>query len=139
MGTIKLMANRKIEVTKQRLQREIERLGIDITIHRQNYVSDGSNGYIPSGEITFSAKGILKSLSNAQAKDFTPTDGGRKYTVTETLSVLYEKDEQFKMYDWFVHNGMKYTILNISNVGEQNLYWLLSMATEPQEVEKYGK
>lgn len=139
MGTVKTMTERKLEVTKQRLRREIERLGIDITIHRQGYVSDGSNGYIPSGTITYNVKGILKSLSSAQTKVFTPTDGGRTYTIAETLSVLFEDGVHFEMFDWFIHNGMKYTILQVSNVGEQNLYWLLGLALEPQEVKKYGE
>lgn len=88
MGTVKTMANRKLEVIKNRLQREIERLGIDISVHRQEYVSDGSNGYIPSGEQVFAVRGILKSLSNASQKMFAYTDGGKNCTITDTLSVL---------------------------------------------------
>lgn len=132
-------AQRKLEVIRNRLQREIERLGIGITVHRQTYKSDGSNGYIPNGEITFRVKGIMKSLSANQARDFTPTDGGKTYTITETLSVLYDSSIDFKMYDWFVHGDIKYTILQVSDVGEQHVYWLLSMSMEPQEVERYGK
>ena len=140
MGTVKTMASRKLEVVRQRLQREMERLGIGITIHRPEYISDGSNGYIPSGkEITLEVKGILKSLSSTQAKDFTPSDGGRTYTITDTLSVLYDKNIHFQMYDWFIYGGMKYTVLQISNVGEQNVYWLLGLSIEPQEVAKYGE
>ena len=139
MGTVKTMANRKLEVVRKRLQREIERLGIDIAIHRQGYVSDGSNGYIPSGEETFDVKGILKSLSGASASTFTYTDGGKNCTITDTLSVLYDGVGNFKMYDWFVHGGTKYTIMQVSNVGEQNVYWLLGLTTEPVEVPKYGE
>lgn len=139
MGTVKTMTNRKLEVIRQRLQREMERLGVDITIHRQGYVSDGSNGYIPSGEVTFAVKGILKSLSTTQAKDFKPTDGGKVSTITDTLSVLYDKSINFQMYDWFIYNNVKYTILQISNVGEQNVYWLLGVTMEPVEVPKYGE
>ena len=140
MGAVKTMANRKLGVIRQRLQREMERLGIDITIHRPEYISDGSNGYIPTGkDITFVVKGVLKSLSTAQAKDFKPSDGGKVYTITETLSVLYDENIHFQMYDWFVYNGMKYNILQISNVGEQNVYWLLGLSMEPQEVIKYGE
>lgn len=140
MGTVKTMANRKLEVVRQRLQREMERLGVGITIHRTEYISDGSNGYIPSGkEVTFDVKGILKSLSSASAKPFTPSDGGKTYTVTDTVSVLYDKTTHFQMYDWFMYNDMKYTILQISNVGEQNVYWLLGVTMEPVEVPKYGE
>lgn len=140
MGTVKTMANRKLEVVRQRLQREMERLGVNITIHRTEYVSDGSNGYIPSGkEMTFDVKGILKSLSTTQAKDFTPSDGGKTYTISDTLSVLYDEEKHFQMYDCFIHNDMKYTILQISNVGEQNVYWLLGVTMEPVEVPRYGE
>lgn len=139
-GTIKVMANRKLEVIKRRLQREMERLGIDIVLHRTEYISDGSNGYIPSdNDLTFDIKGVLKSLSTAQAKGFTPTEGGRTYTITDTLSVLYDEDMIFKMYDWFIYNGMKYTVLQVSNVGEQNVYWLLGVTIEPVEVPRYGE
>lgn len=139
METLKAMTHRKLEIVRKRLQREMERLGVNVTIHRVKYVSDGSNGYIPSDEeITFDIKGILKSLSTVQAKDFTPSDGGKTYTLSDTLSVLYDEDVRFQMYDWFVYNNMKYTILQISNVGEQNVYWLLGMTMEPIEVQKYG-
>lgn len=133
------MANRKLEVVRKRLQREIERLGIDITIHRQGYVSDGSNGYIPGGEETFGVKGILKSLSNTSKSTFTYMDGGKNCTITDTLSVLYDGVTNFKMYDWFVNGDTKYTIMQVSNVGEQNVYLLLSLTTEPVEVPKYGE
>lgn len=133
------MANRKVEVIRQRLEREMERLAIPLVVHRQKYVSDGSNGFIPDGELTFPIRGILKSLSTNQARDFTPTDGGKTYPITETLSVLFDSTMDFQMYDWFVHDGMKYTVLQISDVGEQHVYWLLSLTMEPQEVGKYGK
>ena len=134
------MTSRKLEVVRKRLQREVERLGIGVTIHRTEYVSDGSNGYIPSdNEVMFDVRGILKSLSSASAKPFTTTDGGKKYTITDTISVLYDEAIQFQMYDWFIHSGKKYTILQVSNVGEQNVYWLLGITMEPVEVPKYGK
>lgn len=139
MGTTKTMANRKLEVVRKRLQREIERLGIGITIHRQGYISDGSNGYIPDKEETFDVVGILKSLSNTSKSTFTYMDGGKNCTITDTLSVLYDGVTNFEMYDWFVNGGTKYTIMQASNVGEQNVYWLLSLTTEPVEVPKYGK
>lgn len=126
-------------VIRERLQREIERLGIELVIHRQGYVSDGSNGYIPGSEITFNVKGILKSSSSGQTKSFIQTDGGKTYNVSNTLSVLFADDVKFQMGDWFVHGGIKYTVRQISNVGEQNVYWLLSLSTEIQEVEEYGK
>lgn len=140
MGTVSVMANRKLEVVRRRLQREMERVGIDITIHRQKYESDGSNGYVLSGEeTTFVVKGILKSLSGASAKSFKSTDGGKTYTVSDTLSVLYEEGTTFQMNDWFIHGNVKYTIAQASNVGEQNVYWLLGLTLEPQEVMKYGE
>lgn len=134
------MVDRKLEVVKRRLQKEMERLGIDITIHRTEYISDGSNGFIPADkEVKFDVKGILKSLSTIQAKDFKSVDGGKIYSVTDTVSVLYDEHIHFQMYDWFVHGDTKYTILQISNVGEQNVYWLLSVTTEPVEVPRYGE
>lgn len=139
VGTVKTMANRKLEVVRRRLQREIERLGTDITVHRQKYISDGSNGYIASGEETFGVKGILKSLSGASASTFTYMDGGRNCTITETLSVLYDGKVNFKMYDTFVNGDTKYTVMQASNVGEQNVYWLLGLTTEPVEVPKYDE
>lgn len=139
MGAVKTMANRKLEVIRKRLQREIERLGIDITIHRQGYISDGSNGYIPSGEETFDVKGILKSLPSASASTFAYGDGGKSCTITETLSVLCDGTASFQMYDWLVNGSVKYTIMQVSNVGEQNVYWLLGLTTEPVEVPRYGE
>lgn len=136
----KTMANRKLEVVRKRLQIEMERLGVDLVIHRTKYISDGSNGYIPADEdLTFDVKGILKSLSTTQAKGFTPYEGGKVYTITDTLSVLYDEGVQFQMYDRFVYNNVKYTILSISNVGEQNVYWLLGVTMEPVEVPRYGE
>lgn len=132
------LTKRKADVIRTRLNREIERLGIDIVIHRDKFKSDGSNGFIPDGEITFPIRGILKSLSANQARDFTSTDGGKSYPITDTLSVLFEEGKEYKMYDWFIHEGAKYTILQISDVGEQHIYWLLTMSMELQEVERYG-
>lgn len=136
---IHAMAQRKLDVVHKRLLIEIERLGIDIVVHRVKYKSDGSNGFVPDGEETFQVRGIIKSLSTTQAKDFTPTDGGRSYTITDTLSVIYDKAIEFKMYDWFEVGSFKYTVLQISNVGDQDVYWLLSLAMEPKEVERYGE
>lgn len=132
------LTKRKADLIRTRLSREIERLGIDVEIHRKKYKSDGSNGFIPDGEETFSVKGILKSCSTS-AKEFTITDGGKSYQVTDTLSVLYEEGKEYKMYDWFIHEGIKYTILQASDVGDQHIYWLLNMTMELQEVEKYGE
>ena len=127
----------KADIIRTRLSREIERLGIDMEIHRKKFKSDGSNGFIPDGEETFKTKGILKNCSSA-AKEFKLSDGGRTYQITDTLSVLYEEGIEYKMYDWFIHEGIKYTILSASDVGDQHIYWLLNMSMELQEVEGYG-
>lgn len=132
------LTKRKADVIRTRLSREIERLGTEVTIHRKKYKSDGGNGFIPDGEETFIVKGILKNCSTS-AKEFKTSDGGRTYQVTDTFSVLYEDGKEYKMYDWFIHEGIKYTILSASDVGDQHIYWLLNMSTELQEVEAYGK
>ena len=132
------LTQRKAMVIRDRLKREIERLGINVEFHRKKFKSDGSNGFIPDGEEIFVANGILKSCSS-NAKEFKVGDGGKTYQVTDTLSVLYEPGKEYKMYDWFEYNGIKYTILQTSNVGEQNIYYLLSLTMEVQEVEKYGE
>jgi len=132
------LTKRKAEVIRNQLSREFERLGIEVVIHRKRFKSDGSNGFIPDGEETFKVKGILKSCSTS-AKEFTVGDGGRTYSVTDTLSVLYEEGTEYKMYDWFEYNGIRYTILQASDVGEQHIYWLLNLAMEVQEVERYGE
>lgn len=135
-----MLTNRKLEVVRQRLSKEVDRLGMDVVIHRPEYVSDGSNGYVSTGnDIEFTVRGILKSLPTTAVKSFTATDGGKTYDITETLSVVYNAEVKFQMYDWFMYNGCKYTILRISNVGEQNVYWLLGLSMEPQEVERYGE
>ena len=133
------LTKRKAELIKFRLLKEIKRLGVDVEIHRKKYKSDGSNGFILDVEETFITKGILKSCSTAMAKDFKVSDGGKAYQITDTLSVLYEEGITYQMYDWFIHNGIKYTILSASDVGGQNIYWLLSLSMELQEVEGYGK
>lgn len=132
------LTKRKAEVVRDRLSREIERLGVDIEIHRKKFKSDGSNGFIPDGEETFKVKGILKSYSSG-AKEFKIGDGGRTYQVTDSLSVLYKEGTEYKMYDWFEYNGVKYTVINASDVGEQHIYWLLNLSMEIQEVEGYGE
>lgn len=139
MEAVKTMANRKLELIRRRLQTEIERLGIVLTIHRPKYKSDGSNGFLPDGEEVFEVKGILKRLSSAASSTFTYMDGGKNCTVTETVSVLYDGVVAFQMYDWFMVDGAKCTIMQISDVGEQHVYWLLGCTTEPVEVQKYGK
>lgn len=132
------LTQRKAEVIRNRLNREIERLGIEIEIHRKKFKSDGSNGFIPDGEETFKVKGILKNCSTNKV-EFKIGDGGRTYSVTDTFSVLFEEGREYKIYDWFEYNGIKYTILQASDVGEQHIYWLLNLTMEVQEVERYGE
>lgn len=132
------LTKRKAQVIRDRLSKEIERLGVEIEIHRAKFKSDGSNGFIPDGEETFKVKGILKSC-NANKAEFKIGDGGRTYQITDTLSVLYEQDKEYKIYDWFEYNGVRYTILGASDVGEQHVYWLLNLTMEVKEVERYGE
>lgn len=132
------LTKHKADLIRTRLSREIERLGTEVEIHRKKYKSDGSNGFTLDGEEIFVTKGILKRCSTS-AKDFKFTDGGKTYQITDTLSVLYEEDKEYKIYDWFIHEGIKYTILQASDVGDQHIYWLLSLSMELQEVGGYGK
>lgn len=132
------LTKRKADLIRFRLSKEIRRLGIDVEVHRQKYKSDGSNGYIADGEEIFIARGIIKKCSNV-AKEFKLIDAGRTYQVTDTLSVLYEEGVEYKLYDWFIYGGIKYTILSASDVGNQHIYWLLNLSTELQEVERYGE
>jgi hypothetical protein len=131
------LTERKSALLRGRLAKEIKRLGIDVIVHRKKFKSDGSNGFIPDGEETFGTKGILKNCSNS-AKEFKVTDGGKSYQVTDTFSVLYEEGKTYKMYDWFFYSGVKYTVLQASDVGNQHIYWLLNVTAELQEVEGYG-
>ena len=134
------LTKRKADVIKARLAKEINRLGIEVIVHRKKFKSDGSNGFIPDGEETFIAKGILKSC-NPAAKDLkvSSSEGGKTYEVTDTFSVLYEGEKTFELYDWFIHAGVKYTILSASDVGNQHIYWLLNLSMELQEVGRYGE
>lgn len=132
------LTKRKAEVIRNRLSREIERLGVEVEIHRKKFKSDGSNGFIPDGEEAFKVRGILKNCSTS-AKEFKIGDSGRTCQITDTLSVLYEEGKEYKIYDWFEYNGVKYTILQASDVGEQHIYYLLNLSMEVQEVERYGE
>lgn len=140
MDRLKNAAERRKEQIRQRLKREYDKVGVDVIVKRKLYKSDGSNGFIPDGTKEYKLRGLLQSCTQTSSKqEYTVSDGGRTYNITDQITLLYDEKLDLQLYDSFETGGKIYTFIKIQNVGEQNVYYLISLTTDVVEVPKYGK
>lgn len=134
-----LIERRKQQI-RNRLEREMKRLAIDVIVKKEKFKSDGCNGFVYDGTEEYKLTGIIKNCNELKSKDFflTITDAGRTYNITDLFSVVYNPDLNIEMYDKFEVDGKTFTILDCQNAGMQDVYFILGLTTEKIEVSRYG-
>lgn len=118
---------------RSRIIRAIEIAPVEIDLIRPVLEDDGCGGYFVSSEDNYATvKGVLDNSSGGVgAITEKPSLGGISYkTRAPIFYTLYEDCFNISKGDYFIANGIKYTITNPVNILNQNICWQLSLEAE---------
>lgn len=123
----------QVYVAYKRLEIEIKRIGKKYTFKQDLFDDDGMNGKIPSGQIKKKIRGILQ---NTNGTGMSVTESGRTYNQTHTFVCLFDKCVMYAD-TFYSKNGKQYRVLKVENVGELDLYLMVSCRETDAHLERY--
>lgn len=125
-----------VNAIRNKVKKAIKVAPTDVTICRPNKVDDGCGGFIipednPFNEITKS-QGIFNN-SNRSANTTVLPGGIVTNFKPNTLLLVWEPGIEYKVGDFFMLNGVKYTVTNPVNVSNLNIIWQLELSSVDEE------
>lgn len=122
---------------KRRLDIEVKKLGVPITIYRKVYEPDGMNGFIEKETKQITDSKLMIFIKSASAKEVI-VEGGRKISVVGNLIIPYEKNIEIKKGDYFEYQERKYFVEDCVDVDGLNVYFYINLVGDLTELNGYG-
>lgn len=116
---------------RQKVDRAIKKAPLEITVYRNNLVDDGAGGFYPDPETpVIKVATVIGILDNSGSSSTTVNslEGGTVYTSKAPKFItIWQEGLTFKAKDFFKLDGVRYEIINPTDILNLHIYWQLEL------------